>query len=135
MKTHTNICLSTGQEWGNVIPFNLDRVHARYNHVLTIFKGSNKNLAEALRQASVARNTIRDFLGMSELKLLDERKYEETVARVRREKTKPSVKDFKKACRSQVLEYYDEVSEKKVSEKKLMKDLLPLMTHNFFYEK
>ena len=78
--------------------------------MLPIFKGSNKTLAEALRKTSVSRNTIRDYLGMSELNLLDERKYEETVARVQREKTKHSVKDFKKACRSQVLEYYDEVN-------------------------
>ena len=67
-------------------------------------------LWQRLWKASVSRNTIRDYLGMSELKLLDERKYEETVARVQREKTKHSVKDFKKACRSQVLEYYDEVN-------------------------
>ena len=87
MKTHINIFLSTGLEWGNVSSFNLDSVHARYNHVLTIFLTNNKTLAEALRQALVARNTIRDYLGMSELKVLKERKYEETVARVRREKT------------------------------------------------
>ena len=44
MKTHMNICLSTGQERGKVSPFNLDGVHARYKHMLTIFKGRNKTL-------------------------------------------------------------------------------------------
>ena len=43
---------------------------------------------------------------------------------------KPSIKDFEKACRSQVLQNYDEVNEKK-----LMKILLPLMIQKYFYEK
>ena len=38
-----------------------------------------------MRQANVARNTIRDFLGIAELQILDARKYEKIIARVGRE--------------------------------------------------
>ena len=88
---------STGNEWGNISVYNLAGVHASYMHVLSICKRqADKPLAEALREAKAARNTIRDFLGLAELKILDERKYEEAIAGVRREVEKPSVKQFEK---------------------------------------
>ena len=125
-----NAFLSTGKEYGNVSSFNLAGVHARYGHVLKLLKKSDVPLAEALRQAKVARNTIRYFLGLAELKILDERKHDDTIQRARREMAKPSVKDLEMACRLEVLKYYDEVNEKKST-----KILLPIMTQKSFYEK
>ena len=122
---------STGNKWGNISMYNLAGVHARYMHVLSICKRQeDKPLAEALREAKVARNTIRDFLGLAELKILDERKYEDAIAGVRREVEKPSVKHFERACRLEVLKYFDELNEKKSK-----KTLLPFMTQKSFYEK
>ena len=72
----------------------------------------------------MSRNTIRDYLGMSELKLLHERKYKETVARVQREKTKPSVKDFEKACRSQVIYGNEKIGQRSRCGVKLASDYL-----------
>ena len=92
--------------------YNLAGVHARYMHVLSICKRqADQPFAEALREAKVARNTIRDFLGLAELKILDERKYEE--AGVRWEVEKSSVKQFERVCRLEVLKYFDELNEKK----------------------
>ena len=104
---------STGNEWGNISVYNLASVHARYMHILSICKRqADKPSAEALREAKVARNTIRNFLGLAELKILDERKYE-AIAGVRWEVEKHSVKQFKRACHLEVLKYFDELNKKK----------------------
>ena len=96
--------------------YNLAGVPARYMHVLSICKRqADKPLAEALREAKAARNTIRDFLGLAELKILDERKYEEAIAGVRWEVEKSSVKQFERVCRLEVLKYFDELNEKKLN--------------------
>ena len=50
---------------------------------------------------------------MCELRILDERKYEATVGAIKRENEKPSVKDFERACRKELLQYYKEINEKK----------------------
>ena len=97
--------------------------------MLTIFKTRDGTLADALREAKVPRNTLRDFLGMCELRILDERKYEATIGAIKRENEKPSVKDFERACRKELLRYYDEINEKKN-----LKVLLPIMTQKSFYE-
>ena len=94
--------------------YNLAGVPARYMHVLSICKRqADQPFAEALREAEVARNTIRDFLGLAELKILDERKYEEAIVGVRREVEKSLVKQFERACRLEVLKYFNELNEKK----------------------
>ena len=98
--------------------YNLAGVHARYMHVLSICKRqADQPFAEALREAKVARNTIRDFLGLAELKILDERKYEEAIVGVRWEGEKSSVKQFERACRLEVSKYFDELNEKKSNKK------------------
>ena len=83
----------TGKEWGNITATNLAGVHARYMHVLNVYRKTEKPLAEALRAVNLVRNTLRDFWGMAELKIIDERKYDETIARVRQQREKPSVKE------------------------------------------
>ena len=67
---------------------------------------------------------------MVELKIIDERKYDETIARVRQQQEKPSVKDFEKACWAEIINYWQEQNKKKGT-----KLLLPLMTQKSFYEK
>ena len=66
---------------------------------------------------------------MCELRILDEKKYEATVGAIKREHEKPSVKDFQRACRKELLQYYEEINEKKN-----LKVLLPIMTQKSFYE-
>lgn len=74
-------------------------------HVLNVYRKTEKP-AQALRAVNLARNTLRDFLGMVELKIIDERKYDETIARVRQQQEKPSVKDFEKACWAEIINYW-----------------------------
>ena len=49
-------------------------------HVLNVYRKTEKP-AQALRAVNLARNTLRDFLRMVELKIIDERKYDETIAK------------------------------------------------------
>ena len=48
---------------------------------------------------------------------------------VRQGKAKPSVRDLEKACRAELVSYYDELTEKKHAT-----TLLPIMTDKSFYE-
>ena len=59
----------------------------------SMYKRKTEKPAQALRAVNLARNTLRDFLGMVELKIIDERKYDETIARVRQQREKSSVKE------------------------------------------
>ena len=95
--------------------------------MLEIFKTQDGTLADALQEAKVPRNTSRDFLAMCELTILDERKYEATVGAIKLENEKPSVEDFERACRKELLQYFDEINEKKN-----LKVFLPIMTQKSF---
>ena len=129
-----NAFLSTGKEYGNVSSFNLAGVHARYVHVLKLLKKSDVPLAEALRQAKVTRNTFRDFLGLAELQILNERKYDYTIQRARREMAKPSVKDLERACQLEVLKYYNENNMRfSWQQKHVLKHLSEILDPNKFY--
>lgn len=67
-------------------------IHARYNSVLKILKKENCSLAHAMESYGVARNTLRDFLGICELKIIDKKKYKTITAIERDRSGKPAVK-------------------------------------------
>ena len=90
-------------------------------HVLNVYRKTEKP-AQALRAVNLARNTLRDFLGMVELKIIDERKYDETIDRVRQQQEKP--------CWAEIINYWQELNKKKGT-----KLLLHLMTQKSFYKK
>ena len=60
---------------GTITGMNLGGIHERYEGVLEIFKKKNCSLAQAMRDFDVPRNTIRDYIGMCELKIIDLEKY------------------------------------------------------------
>ncbi len=55
-------------------------IHARYNRVLKILKKENCSLTHAMESYGVARNTLRDFIGIYALKIIDKKKYKTITA-------------------------------------------------------
>ena len=93
----------------------LSLIHARYDKVLKIFKKENCSLAHAMELYGVARNTLRDFIGICELKIKDKEKYQ-TITAVERDRSgKPAVRtiemDFMHLSNSSKLPSLRELSE------------------------
>lgn len=77
----------------------------------------------------VARNTLRDFIGICELKIIDKKKYKTITAMERDRSGKPAVKTIEKRCRAPLNEY-------KAQAKKYKEDgrLLPFYPSESFYK-
>ena len=76
----------------------LGGIHARYQGVLKIMKQRKCSLAKAMEKYGVARNTLREFIGICELKILDRDKFNTVVSTERECCGKPSVKDIELHC-------------------------------------
>ena len=76
----------------------LGGIHARYEGVLKILKQGKCSLAKAMVKYGVARNTLREFIGICELKILDRDKFNAVVSTEREHCGKPSVKDIELRC-------------------------------------
>ena len=83
----------------------LGGIHARYEGVLKIMKQRKCSLAKAMEKYGVARNTLRGFIGICELKILDRNKFNTVVSTERGRCGKPSVKDIELRCRTALSEY------------------------------
>ncbi|XP_068712906.1 uncharacterized protein [Montipora foliosa] len=55
---------------------NLESIHERYNRVLEILREEHCSMANAFRLARCPRSTIRDFVAIAELKIVDAREHE-----------------------------------------------------------
>ena len=76
----------------------LGGIHACYEGVLKILKQRKCSLAKAMEKYGVARNTLREFIGICELKILDRDKFNAVVSTERERCGKPSVKDIELRC-------------------------------------
>ena len=76
----------------------LGGIHARYEGVLKILKQRKCSLAKAMEKYGGARNTLREFIGICELKILDRDKFNAVVSTEREHCGKPSVKDIELRC-------------------------------------
>ena len=76
----------------------LGGIHARYEGVLKILKQRKCSLAKAMEKYGVARNTLREFIGICELKILDRDKFNTVVSTERECCGKPLVKDIELHC-------------------------------------
>ena len=83
----------------------LGGIHARYEGVLKIMKQRKCSLAKAMEKYGVARNTLRGFIGICELKILDRNKFNTVVSTERECCGKPPVKDITPRCRVALSEY------------------------------
>ncbi|PFX15052.1 hypothetical protein AWC38_SpisGene20755 [Stylophora pistillata] len=57
----------------------LQSIQDRYFGVLEIIKKNQCSLAEAMRISGVPRNTLRDYIGICELRVIDQEKYESAL--------------------------------------------------------
>ena len=58
---------------------NLGGLHRRYNGVLQVLRKLSGSLSQAMKEYGVARNTVKDFLGLCELKIIDIKRYQTVV--------------------------------------------------------
>ena len=78
----------------------LTEIHRRYAAVLSIMNEKKCSLNNAYRLAGTARSTVRDFLGIAELRIVNEVTYESTLERLGDPKL--SVKRIEQECRRQL---------------------------------
>lgn len=81
---------------------NLQGTPQRYRAVLA---NNQCYLTEAMRQFSIARNTLRDYLGICELQIIDAEKYKRVVKAEREKIAKVSVKCIELCCRAVLNKY------------------------------
>ena len=113
---------------GLVTGSNLQGIHDRYLGVLQIMKDNQCSLAEAMRRFGVPRNTLRDFIGICELRVVDEEKYERVVQSVTERTGKTSVKLIESKCREALSDYRTQSNRLKNKGK-----LLPFYPKDDFY--
>ena len=76
----------------------LGGIHTRYEGVLKILKQRKCSLAKVMEKYGGARNTLREFIGICELKILDRDKFNTVVSTERERCGKPLVKDIELRC-------------------------------------
>jgi len=113
---------------GLITGLNLDGIHERYEGVLEILAQKECSLTKAMMQYGVPRNTIRDYIGRCELKIIDADKYKNVVQQATGEKGKTSVKCTEKHCRGALGEYQAQANKMKAEAK-----LLPFYPTEDFY--
>ena len=106
----------------------LGGIHTRYGRVLRILKEKKCSLAKAMTLCGVARNTIRDFIGVCEMKILDKCKYKSIIEVEKSRTGQPSVKTIEMRCRAPLLEY--KVQSRRYKEER---KLLPFFPTDSFY--
>jgi len=91
-------------------------------------KENRCSLTEAMRLFGVPRNTLRDFIGICELRIIDEEKYDRVVQSVKENTGKPSVVVIESKCREALSDYRAQAIRLKSEEK-----LLPFFPKEDFY--
>ena len=78
----------------------MQEIHDRYLGVLETMKENQCSLTEAMRLFGVPQNTLRDFIGICELRIIiDKEKYDRVVQSVRERTGKTSMKLIELKCR------------------------------------
>ena len=111
-----------------VTGLNLGGIHARYGRVLRVLKEKKCSLAKALTLCGVARNTLRDFIGLCEMKILDKVKYKSIIEEEKGRTGQPSVKTIEMRCRAALSDYKTQSRRYKEGGK-----LLPFYPTDSFY--
>ena len=91
-------------------------------------KDNQCSFAGAMRRFGVRRNTLRDFIGICELRVVDEEKYERVVQSVTERTGKTSVKLIESKCREALSDYRAQSNRLKNEGK-----LLPFYPKDDFY--
>ncbi|KAL9987344.1 hypothetical protein ACROYT_G001634 [Oculina patagonica] len=107
---------------------NLQWIHERYQAVLDILVKKKCSLTEAMRRFGIPRNTLRDYVGICELHIIDIERYHKVVDAERQRSGKVSVKSIEKRCRVALSEYRVQANKLKQEKK-----LLPFFPNEDFY--
>ena len=75
-------------------------IHERYQAVLDILVNNQCSLTEAMRQFSIRRNTLRDYIGICKLQIIDGKRYKRVVEAERQKMGKISAKSIELRCRA-----------------------------------
>ena len=102
----------------------LAEIHRRYTAVLSTLQEKKCTLTNAYRLAGTACSTISDFLGVAELKIVNEVTFESTLERL----GKLAVKTIEQECRKQLGGLLPVVKRLRLTRK-----LLPLAQDNAFH--
>ena len=113
---------------GTITGLNLEGIHNRYEGVPNILNKKRCSLAQAMRDLGVPRNTLRDYIGMCELKLIDMEKYHSVVQQERGTKGKVPVRNIELRCREALSGYRAQSNRLKEEGK-----LLPFYPNEGFY--
>lgn len=92
---------------------NLQGIHQRYQAVLDIMVGKQCLLTEAMRQFGIPRNTLRDYIAVCKLHIIDSERYK------RKGWSKQNSKDWERSPRRVVLNEY-RIQSNRLKEKKLL---------------
>ena len=103
---------------------NLESIHERYNRVLEILREERCSMANAFRLARCPRSTIRDFVAIAELKIVDAREHELVIR-----DHSGSVQQLEQACRKRLRRYQPMMDAMRRESR-----LLPLKFDQRFYE-
>ena len=79
-------------------------------------KENQCSLAKAIRLFGVPRNTLRDFIGICELRIIEKEKYERVVQSVKERTGKASMKLIESKCREALSDYRAQSSGLKAEE-------------------
>lgn len=90
---------------GLITGVNLGGIHERYEGVLKIWTQKRCSLAKSMREYGVPQNSLRDYIGLCELKIIDQDKYKTVVQQVVGKKGKASVKEVERHCRVALGDY------------------------------
>ena len=107
---------------------NLQGIHERYQAVLDILVNNQCSLTEAMRRFNIPRNTLRDYIGICELRIIDGERYKRVVEAERKKMGKVSAKSIEQRCRAVLNEYRVQANTLKQQKK-----LLPFYPKEDFY--
>ena len=107
---------------------NLQGIHERYQAVLDILVNNQCSLTEAMRQFNIPHNTLRDYIGICELQIIDGGGYKRVVEAERQKMGKISAKSIELRCRAVLNEYRVQANTLKQQKK-----LLPFYPKEVFY--
>jgi len=111
-----------------VTGLNLGGMNTHYGRVLCVLKEKKCSLAKAMTLCGVARNTLRDFIGLCEMKILDKGRYKSIMEEEKDRTGQPSVKTIEMRCRAALSEYKTQSRKYKEEGK-----LLPFYPKDSFY--
>lgn len=107
---------------------NLEGIHERYKAVLDILVQKKCSMTKAMQIFGIPRNTLRDFIGICELRIIDGDRYRQVVDAEHQRTGKTSAKSIENRCRVALNEYKVQAQRLKQEKK-----LLPFYPKDAFY--